>query len=239
MNEILLYVQAHIIPLGAWGVFWACIIEEIITPIPSALIMMSAGFVFLKGAFSAALLYDLIFVVVLPATVGVTVGSYVIYAVGYYGGKPVIERWGKFFGISWKSVEHFQEKRVVRKTENIALFLTRAAPFVPSTSIAFFCGFIRQPLALYTFITFFGALIRSTILALMGWSFGKAYESYAHISTYAEILLFWIPLGGVVVFIIYRRYKMKQQLIPLEAAIAPTKKNTLPDILKSEKEAKQ
>lgn len=210
--EIFAYLQAYIIPLGAWGVFWACMIEEIITPIPSALIMMSAGFLFLKGAFSLALVSDLIFIVVIPATIGVTLGSYVIYAIGYFGGKPAIVKWGKFFGVSWASVEHFQEKRVVRRTETIALLVARATPFIPSTTIAFFCGFIRQPLWLYTRITFVGVLIRSTILALMGWYAGEVYTTYASAGSYIEAILFWIPLGAVIVFILYRRYQMKNSL---------------------------
>ncbi|MFM2357927.1 MAG: putative rane protein YngC [Candidatus Parcubacteria bacterium] len=228
MMEIFEYLQAHIIPLGAWGVFWACMIEEIITPIPSALIMMSAGFIFLKGTFSLSLLYTLIFTVVIPATIGVTLGSYVIYAIGYFGGKPAIQKWGKFFGVSWESVEHFQEKRIVRKTETIALLVARATPFVPSTTIAFFCGFIRQPLWLYTQITFIGVLIRSIILALLGWYAGEVYATYANAGSYLEAILFWIPLGGVVIFVVYRRYQMKRLLVPLEAAVTLQQKEGTP-----------
>jgi len=239
MMQIFEYLQAYIIPLGAWGVFLASITEEIITPIPSALVMMTAGFIFLKGAFNLALVHKLIFVVVIPSAIGVTIGSYVIYAVGYFGGKPAIQKWGKYFGVSWESVEHFQEKKVIRRTENVALFLARALPFIPSTTIAFFCGFIRQPLMLYTAITFFGILVRSTILALLGWYAGEVYTLYAHAGSYLEAILFWIPLGAVIIFILYRRYAFKKQLIPLEVVITPTKKNTLPHTSKFEKEAKQ
>lgn len=218
INEIFQYLQVHIIPLGAWGVFWACLIEEIITPIPSALIMMTSGFIFLKGAFSLELLSSLIFIVVLPATLGVTLGSYVIYAIGYFGGKTAIQKWGKFFGVSWESVEHFQEKRIVRRTEVVALLLARSAPFVPSTTIAFFCGFVRQPIWLYTQITFIGVLVRSTILALMGWYAGEIYTKYANAGSYLEAVLFWIPLGAVLVFIIYRRSQIKKELKEKESS---------------------
>lgn len=212
INEIFEYLQVYIIPLGAWGVFWACFIEEIITPIPSALVMMTSGFIFLKGDFSLEFLSNLVFVVAIPAAAGVTFGSYFIYAIGYFGGKTAIQKWGKYFGVSWESVEHFQEKRVVRRAETVALLVARATPFVPSTTIAFFCGFIRQPILLYTQITFFGALIRSTILAILGWYAGEVYTKYANAGSYLEAIFFWIPLGIVIVFVFYRRYQINREL---------------------------
>ena len=43
--------------------------------------------------------------IVLPAALGVTVGSLFVYAIAYFAGKPFLERWGKYLGISWEDLE--------------------------------------------------------------------------------------------------------------------------------------
>lgn len=209
MTSLIHYLELFVVPLGAWGVFWACMIEEIVTPIPSALIMMASGFFLLKGAFSVALLSKLIFVVVLPATIGVTLGSFVIYAIGFYGGKTVLDKWGKWFGLSWEDVSKFQNKPIVKKTEVWALFITRATPFIPSTTVAFFCGFIRQKISTYVLITLTGVFIRSFILALMGWYVGEIYGEIAGFGGIVENTILWGLVAVVAVFLIYRRHKIK------------------------------
>lgn len=211
MTELIHYLELYIVPLGAWGVFWACMIEEIVTPIPSALIMMASGFFLLKGSLSFALIYQLIFVVVIPATIGVTLGSFAIYAVGYWGGKAVLDRWGKWLGFSWNDLEKFQNRGTVKKTEVWALFVTRAMPFVPSTAVAFFCGFIRQKISTYLLITCTGVFIRSTILALMGWYVGELYGELAGIGGVVENTILWGAVVAVVIFVMYRRHKAKKQ----------------------------
>lgn len=215
MTSLIHYLELFVVPLGAWGVFWACIIEEIVTPIPSALIMMASGFFLLNGPFSVTLLYNLIFVVVIPATIGVTIGSFAIYAVGYWGGKPILDRFGKWLGMSWDDVIKFQNKSIVKKTEVWALFITRATPFVPSTTVAFFCGFIRQKISTYILITCTGVFIRSTILALMGWYVGELYGELAGIGGVVENTLLWGLVVVAVVFVLYRRHKMK--IVKLQA----------------------
>jgi membrane protein DedA with SNARE-associated domain len=45
-----------------------------------------------------------------PEALGVTLGSFVTYSLGYFGGKPAIEKFGKYFGLSWNSVQKFHNK---------------------------------------------------------------------------------------------------------------------------------
>ena len=75
------------IPLGAMGVFFAEIIEEVVVPIPSALVLFTSGFILLSGEVSYEFFKDLIFVITIPGALGLTLGSTVIYYLAYYGGK--------------------------------------------------------------------------------------------------------------------------------------------------------
>mgnify|MGYP001605554549 FL=1 len=85
---------------GALGVFFAAVLEEIIAPIPSSLVAMFAGFFLLPvneniiGVISSA-----IFTVAIPMSIGISVGSLVPFALAYFGGKPAILKWVKWFGI--------------------------------------------------------------------------------------------------------------------------------------------
>jgi len=90
------FLQVYILPWGALGVFVASVIEEVIAPIPSALVMTMSGFLFVAGPISWNVVYSLIFKVAIPAALGVTLGSYVIYFAARFGGKFVIDKWGKY-----------------------------------------------------------------------------------------------------------------------------------------------
>lgn len=210
MTELIQYLESHIIPLGAWGVFWASMIEEVVTPIPSALIMTASGFFLLKGPFSPELLYRLVFIVAIPSMIGVTLGSFLSYAAGFWGGKRVLDRFGVWFGLSWDDVVRFQNKDSVKKAEVWTLFLTRAIPFVPSSVVAFFCGFIRQKISTYILITFAGVFVRSTILALVGWYAGELYGEIAGLGGIVENILLWGVAVILVGFLIYKRYWAKK-----------------------------
>src|SRR5919106_2270258 len=95
-------IRAH----GAWSVFVGVIIESVIVPIPSPLIIMGAGFVLISPElkFVEALL-PILLQIVLPGSIASTVGAYIGYGIGYFGGKPVIDRWQGFLGFSWRDVE--------------------------------------------------------------------------------------------------------------------------------------
>ena len=104
------FLQTSVLPWGAVGVFVASVIEEIIAPIPSALVMTMSGFLLVTGPISVKAVLALIFKVAIPAALGVTLGSYFIYFIARFGGKIVIEKWGKYIGLYWADIEKFQNR---------------------------------------------------------------------------------------------------------------------------------
>ena len=77
-------------------------IESVIIPIPSELILPFAGFLVGEGTAIEPITGGpwQFWLVVLAGTVGATAGALVAYAIGAWGGRPLIERWGRFLGIT-------------------------------------------------------------------------------------------------------------------------------------------
>ena len=85
MTEILNWIQATIRAYGPWSVFAGVIIESVIVPIPSPLIIMGAGFILISAdlkVFEA--LTPILVQIVLPGAIASTLGAYIGYAIGYY-----------------------------------------------------------------------------------------------------------------------------------------------------------
>jgi hypothetical protein len=86
--ELLNWIMDSIRSYGAWSVFLGVIIESVIVPIPSPLIIMGAGFVLISPQFSFfEALVPILLQIVLPGSVASTLGAYIGYGIGYFGGK--------------------------------------------------------------------------------------------------------------------------------------------------------
>lgn len=148
--EVILYLENILMVYGPLGIFIASIIEEIIAPIPSTLVIMGTSFIILKGAtFSPDTLLKLFLNIVLPASMGVTIDSLFVYAIAYFLGKPFLLRWGKYLGVSWDEIEKAEDEFEKSSSDAIILFIVRAVPIVPSVAISAFCGFVRFDLRKY------------------------------------------------------------------------------------------
>lgn len=72
---------------------------------------MSTSFLMFKGTvISLGSIFKLFTNIVLYASAGVTIGSLLIYSIGYFLGKPFLEHWGKSLGFSWEGIEKAQDK---------------------------------------------------------------------------------------------------------------------------------
>ena len=88
--------------VGYLGVALWVAIESVVIPIPSELVLPFAGFLVGEGAAIEPLTggpWDF-WLTVLAGTLGATVGALIAYAIGAWGGRPIIERWGRWLGIT-------------------------------------------------------------------------------------------------------------------------------------------
>jgi membrane protein DedA with SNARE-associated domain len=193
---------------GAWGVFLASVIEEAVAPIPSALVMMGGGFGLLLGQpFSWYAVWQLLWLVAVPAAAGVALGSLVVYGLTYYFGKPFLERYGKFFGLSWLAIEQVQARFARGYADEVVLLVVRAVPALPSVAISAFCGLTRMPVKPYLLYSFLGTIVRALILSWLGWQLGKLYTIWAGVISRIESYLI-VAFGTIlVVYILFRIVK--------------------------------
>lgn len=165
---------------GVWSVIFGGIVEQVIVPVPSPIIPMAAGFLFvpveLTGFFQ--ILKDIIFKAALPFAIGSTVGSTMVYLASWFGGKFLIIKFEKWLDITWEDVEAIKHKYFRgNSADELVIFLSRAIPVVPSVLFSAVCGAIRiKPWKFYLY-TALGLFVRGILLGWLGWQSGEAIFS--------------------------------------------------------------
>lgn len=213
MSEILNWIMGSIRAYGPWSVFVGVIIESVIVPIPSPLIIMGAGFV-LIGAdlkfFEA--LAPILLLIVLPGSVASTLGAYIGYAIGYFGGKPLVDRWQSFLGFSWSDVEAM-ERRFQAGQVNTSIFFLRALPIFPLSVISAAAGLLRLPLKQFSLWTFYGAIPRCLLLGYLGWGVGETYHRIATGIDKAETVVSALLILSTIAVIIWLRARVRGKVL--------------------------
>ncbi len=211
ITAIVHFLEVNILPMGAFGVFLASVLEEVFAPIPSALIMTMSGFLFVKGDVSFVNIISLLFKVAFPAALGVTIGSYFIFYIAKYGGELVINKFGKYIGLYWSDIVVFREKMSGTNRDELFIVIARIIPIVPSVAISAVCGILNMNVFKYFFITLIGVFIRGIFLGIVGWQVGNVYEKYADIFSSIEKIVLLSTLFIVLVFIVLKyRHNIKK-----------------------------
>jgi membrane protein DedA with SNARE-associated domain len=168
-------IQTH----GMLAVVLGVALETVVIPIPSPLILMAAGFILITAeSISQALLQS--FWISVVAAAAQTIGSYIVYGIAFFGGRPLIESYEKWHGVSWDEVVNFRENFEKNGREEVTLFILRAVPIVPLSVVSGVAGAIKMDFRKFTVFTFLGAIPRNVVLALLGWQLAGAYEALAY-----------------------------------------------------------
>jgi len=205
------YIQPIIIQFGVFGVFFSTLLEEAIAPIPSALIPLIAGFLLLPVELPLVEIIGLALIMVaLPVSLGVSIGSLVVYSIGYFGGKPAIERTKKWTGLSWEKVEKIEKKLIRGRGDEITLFILRLIPIVPGVAISGFCGIARYPVKLFVIITLLGSFLRAFALGVIGWYVQGAYVEYSDAISNMEKQIFAVLILVIILYAVWHYFFKKR-----------------------------
>ncbi len=188
--------------VGYLGVALWVAIESVIIPIPSELVLPFAGFLVGDGRAIEPLTGQpwSYWLVVLAGTLGATAGALVAYAIGAWGGRPLIERWGRYLGISAEDLD--RAERFFARYGPAASFFGRMIPVIRSL-VSFAAGVARMPLLPFTVFTILGSLPFTALLVFTGVQLGANWETvggvlkqfeYAVIGVLVVIVLAWIWL---------------------------------------------
>lgn len=178
--------------LGYWGIFLGMTIESACIPLPSEIIMTFAGYVVYEGKMA-------FWEVVIVGTLGNLFGSLIAYYVGWWGGRPLLEKYGKYILITPNKLNLADEW--FEKYGHEAVLISRMLPGL-RTFISLPAGITHMNLKKFILYTVIGSLPWCFVLTYIGVLMGPNWttiESYFH---YLDILV-----GiGIVVFLVYIIY---------------------------------
>ena len=198
--------------IGSWGlpaVFLLMLLESACIPVPSEAIMPFAGFAVSQGKLTLA-------GIVIAGVAGNLVGSWIAYAVGYYGGRPFVDRWGKYVLLRphhLDTAQHWFDHYGAP-----VVFFGRMIPIV-RTFISLPAGFGRMNFWKFTLFTVLGCVPWVAMLGYVGYKLGASWEKlqpYLHYADYLVVL-------ALVVLVVYAvvRWRRRGAGRPPEAESRP------------------
>src|SRR5256714_2202678 len=181
--------------LGLAGIALLMVPESACIPIPSEATMLFAGFNVSKGHYS-----------LLAATaVGVganVVGSWIAYALGYYGRIELLERHGSKLHVKKRDLE--RADRWFERHGSAAVFFARMVPLV-RTFISLPAGAARMPFGRFTLLTFAGCVPWVLMLAFVGKQAGDHWDRWKDNLHYLDYTVLAAIVVGIVYLVVRRR----------------------------------
>jgi membrane protein DedA with SNARE-associated domain len=171
--KIALWATALLSTSGYFGLVILMALESMIAPIPSEAVMPFAGFLIVDGTFSWA-------GVIFFSTLGSLIGSLISYYLGYWGGRPIVLKVGKYFLLD-KSHLDITEKYFNRRGD-ITILISRFIPVVRHL-ISIPAGLAKMNIWKFMIYTVIGACCWNTILTVAGFYLNKNWDElmkYSH-----------------------------------------------------------
>jgi len=160
------FTIAVISACGYLGVMLLMAIESACIPLPSEIIMPFAGYLVFTGRFN-------LFWAATAGALGCNLGSVVAYEIGCHGGRPLVERYGRYIWLSRHDLDIAE--RFFQRFGSAAVFLARLLPVV-RTFIALPAGLARMPRFKFHVYTFAGSWPWCFALAWIGMKLGEQWD---------------------------------------------------------------
>ena len=180
------FIVATISALGYGGIVLLMAIESACIPLPSEIIMPFSGYLVSTGQLN-------LWGVAIAGAVGCVLGSLVAYWVGMYGGRPFIEKYGKYILLSRHDLDIAD--RWFAKYGEVIVFVSRLLPAI-RTFIAFPAGVARMNLTRFVIYTFAGSLPWCLGLAYVGQKLGEQWDQDPRLKTWFHRFDFLIGIAG-------------------------------------------
>jgi membrane protein DedA with SNARE-associated domain len=194
---------------GLYAVFLLMLVDAVL-PAASELVMVYSGAV-AAGAFaSGVVLFGYEFdnglgawvAMVLAGTIGYTIGSVLGWAIGIYGGRPYLERHGRWLHLSPQKLA--RAERGFERWGDWAVFMGRITP-VARSFVSIPAGVFRAPLGRYTVLTFVGSTLWCVVFAAVGYAFGTRWETFHENFHYVDYAVAAGIVLGVAYLLVRRR----------------------------------
>ena len=183
---------------GYFGMFLAMILEAVIIVIPSELILATGGILASQRIFS-------FWGALLTGVIGSVFCAVIMYLIGYFGGRPFIDKYGKYFFMKQEDIE--KAEAWFQKYGMLASFIGRNFPIV-RTFISLPIGIMRLnfwPFVLYTTL---GSIPWTFAFVYVGYSLGNNWTILQEYTSRLKVPIY-ILLFLLVVRYIYRKVKKR------------------------------
>jgi membrane protein DedA with SNARE-associated domain len=189
--------------LGLPGIFVLMLFESACIPIPSEATFLFAGFNVSNGEYS-------LFAVVAVGTAANVVGSWLAYAIGYYGRIDILEKHGRKLHIK---PSHLQwADRWFERYGDATVFFTRMLPIV-RTFISLPAGVARMPFWRFTVLTIAGCIPWILMLTLIGREAGDRWEDWKDSLHYVDYAVAAMIVLGAVWLLVRNRRKRADAVV--------------------------
>lgn len=192
------YITLFIAQVGYPGLTFLMILESMVVPVPSEAVMPFAGFLIFSGQFSWLGVF-------FWSTVGSIIGSLLSYYLGAYGGRPAIEKFGKYLLLNTHHLElteHFF-KNHGRKT----VFLSRFIPIVRHL-ISIPAGIAKMPIWEFLLLTTIGAGLWNAVLTYLGFVLREHWDTIGHYMKIGDVIVI-IAAIALIAYWIFKWLKIK------------------------------
>jgi membrane protein DedA with SNARE-associated domain len=176
---------------GYGGIVLLMAIESACIPLPSELIMPFAGYLVSEGSMKLLLVAS-------AGAIGCNLGSLVAYEIGYYGGRPLVLRYGRWILLGHAELEWAEW--FFARWGYLAVFIARLLPVI-RTFIALPAGIARMPRGRFHLYTFLGSWPWCFALAWFGMKLGENWRTLGKYFHKFDAVILVVLVGGLVWFV--------------------------------------
>ncbi len=195
IDLIVVFVTGTISAVGYLGVGLLMVFESACVPIPSEIIMPFSGFLASTGKLS-------LWGITLAGAFGNLVGAVVTYGIGYYGGRPFVLKYGKYFFV--REHELHKAEKFFAKWGDFSVFLSRNLPVI-RTFISLPAGVAEMPFIKFAVYSFLGSLPWCFALAYLGFLLGNNWLVIREYGHYLDIAA-GVLIAGFIAKIVWDYY---------------------------------
>jgi membrane protein DedA with SNARE-associated domain len=190
-HALLEMLRTAVVHYGYWAVAVVLLLENIGLPLPGETILLVASF----AAFSQREL-QLPWIIVV-ATIMTTIGGSIGFAVGHYGGRPLLENYSRLFRISPATLT--RGENLFSRYGGVTIFFARFV-FGLRVIAGPLAGVMRMPWRTFLLFNFLGAAAWVTVISSAGYLFGQHLGRLEHAMKRLDLALLIVAAVAVAVW---------------------------------------
>lgn len=206
--KIAAWATVFLATTGYGGLVILMALESMIAPVPSEAVMPFAGFNIIEGHFTW-------FGVIFFSTLGSIVGSLISYYLGYWGGRPLVLKVGKYFLLDKSHLD--TTERFFNKRGEVTILVARFIPVIRHL-ISVPAGLAKMNIWRFIIYTVVGAACWNTILAIAGYHLRDNWDKLMKYSHIIDIVVLTL-LALAFIYVVWKLYKdYKKRKAPEKSA---------------------